>query len=179
MQEPVGAVHAPSSARTASPGRPAAGPTTPYRPAAPSARTVPAKGMVPPGMMSPLGVRAPAHIVIVVEENHAYGEIVGNPKAPYINRLMREGATFTNYHGVEHPSQPNYLDLFSGSNQGVTSDSCPHTFTAPNLASELRAAGGTFAGYAEDLPSLGFTGCSNGRLGTAWGATYARKHSPW
>lgn len=121
----------------------------------------------------------PEHVVIVIEENHSYAEIAGNPKAPYLNQLMRNGATLTNYHAVEHPSQPNYLDLFSGSNQGVTDDSCPHTFDAPNLASELRAAGLTFTGYAEDLPNAGFTGCNNGVVGLPIGATYARKHCPW
>ncbi|MBX5437180.1 MAG: acid phosphatase [Alicyclobacillaceae bacterium] len=126
-----------------------------------------------------LAVPPPDHVVIVVEENHSYPEIAGNPNAPYIRSLMREGAVLTNYHGVEHPSQPNYLDLFSGSNQGVTDDSCPHRFSAPNLASELMAAHLTFRGYAEDLPSAGYTGCSNGRVGLPWGATYARKHCPW
>jgi phosphatidylinositol-3-phosphatase len=126
-----------------------------------------------------LHVNPPKHVVIIIEENHAYSEIAGNSKASYMNALMRQGATFTNYHGVEHPSEPNYLDVFSGSNQGVKSDSCPHTFSAPNLASELLAAQLTFGGYAEDLPSVGYTGCSNGHFWWPWGITYARKHSPW
>ncbi|WP_029420183.1 alkaline phosphatase family protein [Alicyclobacillus macrosporangiidus] len=154
------------------------GPTTP---ASENAGNLVQPSTVPstlaPGHM--VRVRPPEHIVIVIEENHSYDEIAGNAKAPYINALMKQGATFTNYHGVEHPSQPNYLDLFSGSNQGITNDSCPHTFSAPNLASELAAAGLSFAGYSEDLPSMGYTGCSNGRYGLPLGATYARKHSPW
>jgi len=124
-------------------------------------------------------VKPPKHIVIVIEENHSYSEIAGNSKAPFIHSLMGQGATFTSYHGVEHPSQPNYLDLFSGSNQGVTSDACPHTFSTPNLASELVAAGLTFGGYSEDLPAVGYTGCNNGHVYWPAGATYARKHSPW
>jgi phosphatidylinositol-3-phosphatase len=78
---------------------------------------------------------------------------------------------FTQSFAVAHPSQPNYLALFSGSTQGVTNDSCPHTFAAPNLASELTAAKYSFAGYSEGLPEPGFTGCSSG--------SYARKHNPW
>ena len=120
----------------------------------------------------------PNHIVIVIEENHSYSEIAGNPQAPYINELMHNGANFTNYHGVEHPSEPNYLSLFSGQDQGVTDDSCPHTFTGPNLASELHGAGLTFGGYSEDLPSVGFIGCSNSAMWYFHG-TYARKHNPW
>jgi phosphatidylinositol-3-phosphatase len=132
---------------------------------------------------SPLGARLmedpPKHIVLVIEENHSYTQIAGNSKAPYINSLMKQGATFTDYHGVEHPSQANYLDLFSGSNQGVTNDSCPHTFSSPNLASELIAAHLSFGGYVEDLPSVGYTGCSNRHFWWTWGVTYARKHCPW
>ena len=58
----------------------------------------------------------PDHVVVVIEENHSYSQIIGSPSAPYINQLAQAGASFTNSHGIEHPSQPNYLDLFSGSN---------------------------------------------------------------
>ena len=67
-------------------------------------------------------VPTPAHVVVVVEENHSYDEVIGNSGAPYINSLATQGALFTNSYAIEHPSQPNYLDLFSGSNQGVTDD---------------------------------------------------------
>ncbi|MFI5247242.1 MAG: alkaline phosphatase family protein, partial [Nitrospirales bacterium] len=70
-----------------------------------------------------------------------------------------------------YPSQPNYLALFSGSTQGMTDNSCPQTFTTPNLGHTLLAAGLTFAGYSEDLPSVGSPICSAG--------LYARKHNPW
>jgi hypothetical protein len=109
--------------------------------------------------------------VVVVLENHSYSEIIGNPLAPFINSLGKLGALFTRSYAITHPSQPNYIALFSGSTQGVTSDSCPHTFAAPSLGSELRAARFSFAGYSEGLPARGYTGCSSGQ--------YARKHSPW
>jgi len=112
-----------------------------------------------------------AHIVIVVEENRSYADIIGNPKAPYLNSLAAQGVSFTNSYAETHPSQPNYLALFSGSIQGVRSDACPHTFSAPSLGGELLAAGRTFVGYSEDLPAVGFTGCTEGK--------YARKHNPW
>jgi hypothetical protein len=111
------------------------------------------------------------HIVVVIEENHSYNQIVGGSDAPYIQALIQRGALFTNAHGVTHPSQPNYLALFSGSTQGVTDDACKKPFTAPNLASELINARLTFAGYSEDLPRVGYTGCST--------KGYARKHNPW
>lgn len=121
----------------------------------------------------------PKHVVIVVEENHSRSQIIGNQDAPFINHLAHEGAYFSNYHAIEHPSQPNYLDLFSGSDRGITNDSCPHSFSKPNLASELIDHHLTFSGYSEDLPNQGYTGCSNDHWYKPWGATYARKHSPW
>jgi hypothetical protein len=109
--------------------------------------------------------------MVVIFENEDAQNIVGGPDAPYLTSLAASGATFTDAHGETHPSQPNYLALFSGSTQGVTDDSCPLTFSGPNLAAELATAGRTFAGYSEDLPSPGYTGCRTGR--------YARKHNPW
>ena len=113
----------------------------------------------------------PDHIVLVIEENHSYSQIINSPDAPYINRLAAQGALFTQSFGITHPSQPNYLALFSGSTQGITDKSCPHTFTTPNLGQALLAAGLTFAGYTEDLPSVGSLICSMG--------LYERKHNPW
>ncbi len=104
-------------------------------------------------------------------ENHSYAEIIGNSAAPFINSLAGRGALFTHSYAITHPSEPNYLALFSGSTQGVTGDNCPVSFAAPNLASGLLAAGQSFAGYAEDLPATGSQACLAGG--------YARKHVPW
>ena len=116
-------------------------------------------------------VPQPAHTVVVVMENHSYADVIGNPAAPFINDLARRGALFTRSYAITHPSEPNYLALFSGSTQGVTDDGCPYRFTAPNLAADLITSGKTFAGYAEDLPGPGSPVCSSG--------DYARKHVPW
>jgi acid phosphatase len=48
-----------------------------------------------------------AHIVVVVEENHASGEIIGSASAPYLNSLARTGALLTQSYAVTHPSEPN------------------------------------------------------------------------
>jgi len=117
------------------------------------------------------GVPRPDHVVIVMFENHQQPQVIGSPDAPYINSLAQGGANFTESFAITHPSQPNYIAQFSGDTQGVSSDSCPHTFTADNLGSQLVTAGLGFAGYSEGLPSAGFTGCSSG--------DYARKHAPW
>lgn len=119
----------------------------------------------------PAPIPRPDHVVVVIEENRTYNQIIGSADAPFINQLARDGALMTDAHGVAHPSQPNYLALFSGSTQGLHNDSCPHTFDGPNLAVSLRQKGLTFGGYSESLPAAGFTGCQNG--------PYARKHNPW
>ncbi|MBV8930025.1 MAG: acid phosphatase, partial [Mycobacteriaceae bacterium] len=122
--------------------------------------------------LSAASVPTPAHVVIVVEENHSSGGVIGNKSAPYLNSLAANGALMTQSYAVTHPSEPNYLALFAGNTFGLTSDACPvNAGAAPNLASELLAAGYTFGGFSEDLPSVGATACSAGR--------YARKHVPW
>jgi len=117
------------------------------------------------------------HVVVVVMENKNYDAIIGRPdEAPYINKLAAGGAVFSNSFAVGHPSQPNYLALFSGSTQGVTNDSCPQNFkTAPNLGAELISAGLTFAGYSESMPSP-HTACGNDSF-LSFG--YTRAHNPW
>ncbi|HKI42906.1 MAG: alkaline phosphatase family protein [Mycobacterium sp.] len=113
-----------------------------------------------------------SHIVIVVEENRSQNNIIGNKSAPFINALAANGAMMAQSFAETHPSEPNYLALFAGNTFGVTKDSCPvDAGAAPNLASELLAAGYTFVGFAEGLPAVGSTVCSAGK--------YARKHVPW
>jgi phosphatidylinositol-3-phosphatase len=131
------------------------------------------------------------HIVVVIEENHSFSDIIGNSAAPNINALAAGGANIVNAstdlqgnttgsHAVRHPSQPNYLELYSGSNQGTIQDGHPGTstepfsspppFTTPNLGAALRNAGFSFATYSQTLPSVGFDGDSSGE--------YMRKHNP-
>ncbi len=134
-----------------------------------------------PAVKTPGGPPMPlphlAHIVVVVEENHSYGEIVGSRDAPYLNALAAQGAVFTDAYGVTHPSQPNYLALFAGSTFGLGSDDCPQHLSGPNLASELLAQGLSFTAYSEDLPQAGYSGCQAG--GDDFDPLYARKHAPW
>jgi Phosphoesterase family/PEP-CTERM motif len=116
------------------------------------------------------------HIVIVIEENKSFSQVVGNVgQAPYINNtLVLGGASLTNMYGLTHPSQPNYLQFFSGSNQGVTDNTVPAPgapFSTPNLGAALLNAGQSFVGYSEDLPGVGSTVTTSG--------DYARRHNPW
>jgi hypothetical protein len=103
-------------------------------------------------------------------ENRSFDAIIGSANAPYINSLAAMGAVFSDSHGVTHPSQPNYLWLFSGSDQGVTDNSCPHVFSTANLAQGLIDNAWSFAGFSEGLPAEGSLACNSGK--------YARKHNP-
>jgi len=115
----------------------------------------------------------PEHVVIVIEENHSYRQIIGSAAAPYLNALARAGANFTNAHGITHPSGPNYFALFAG-RRVSSGDDCPERGIAPtesNLGTELLAAHLGYIAYSESLPRPGFRGCAAG--------LYARKHAPW
>jgi hypothetical protein len=120
-------------------------------------------------------VPVPEHVVIVIEENHDFSQIMDSSAAPYINSLAAgsNAALFTRSFGLTHPSQPNYIMFFSGADQGVTNNDVPSglPFTTPNLGAALIASGRTFAGYSEDLPYVGSDEEVSG--------SYARKHNPW
>jgi acid phosphatase len=107
-------------------------------------------------------------------ENHSYNQIIGSKEAPNINSLVKTSNTalFTQSYGITYPSQPNYINLFSGCNQGIIDDKPPKTipFTTDNLGRQLLDAGKTFISYAEDLPEVGFLGESSGK--------YVRRHNP-
>ena len=86
------------------------------------------------------------HIVVVMMENHAFDQIFApSSDAIYMRKLAKDGAVFSQSFGVTHPSQPNYLALFSGSTHGVCND-LNHDINAPNLATRLAANGRSFAG---------------------------------
>ncbi|GAP53885.1 probable acid phosphatase, partial [Arthrobacter sp. Hiyo6] len=64
------------------------------------------------------GANGPDHVFVIMMENHGYDQVIGNTAdAPYINTLAQRYNTATNYHGVTHPSLPNYLATISGSSQ--------------------------------------------------------------
>ncbi|MBV8788174.1 MAG: acid phosphatase [Mycobacterium sp.] len=131
-----------------------------------------ASPLAPRVSLAAAAIPQPAHVVIVVEENKSEGRIIGNKSAPFITALAAGGANMTQSFAETHPSEPNYLALFAGNTLGVTKDQCPVNGGAtPNLASELLAAGYTFVGFSEGLPSVGSPVCSAGK--------YARKHVPW
>jgi phosphatidylinositol-3-phosphatase len=65
----------------------------------------------------------PDHIYFIMMENHATNQIIGNTAdAPFINKLANRYSVALNYHGVTHPSLPNYLAAISGDFQGIWDD---------------------------------------------------------
>jgi acid phosphatase len=117
-------------------------------------------------------VPKPDHVLVVMLENKRYDAVVGHPRTPWITALAETSANMLEFHGETHPSQPNYLALFSGSTYGVIDNNCPHDLgTRPNLGRQLIDAGYTFTGYSEDLPGPGWRGCAD--------RGYVRRHSPW
>lgn len=135
--------------------------------------TSPPAGPTHPTVLVPRPGSVPRadHVVLVIFENERASQVIGNAAAPYINSLADSGANFTQSYAVTHPSQPNYIALFSGSTQGVTDDECTYSFDGNNQAHQLIAAGFTFASYSEGVPWSGSNVCKSGG--------YARKHAPW
>ena len=139
-----------------------------------SATRTPAVPARQPAWLMPSGNTQPhaSQVTLMIMENRDYTRVIGTPDAPYINgTLVPHAALMTNSHAIGHPSEPNYIALFSGSRQHVFTDKCPTYFDAPNLGSELLAAGITFSGYSESMPHDGYRGCFPG--------LYDRNHNPW
>jgi hypothetical protein len=73
----------------------------------------------------PKGIPHLDHVFVIMMENHAYSQIVGNPDAPFTNHYLRSVNTARNYFAVAHPSLTNYLEVVGGSNFGVLNDNSP------------------------------------------------------
>jgi acid phosphatase len=114
-------------------------------------------------------IPAISHVVIVVEENHSYSEVIGSGAMPFLNRLASQYALATNYFADLHPSIPNYFMLTAG--QIVTvDDSFTGTVDVDNIVRSLTAGGRSWKSYAEDLPGPGYTGGDSG--------SYWKRHNP-
>ena len=97
------------------------------------------------------------HIVWVWFENREISQITA-ATAPYFASFAAANLNFTNFYGVTHPSQPNYLNAWSGSNQGVINDSyCTFPASVDSLAKQMTAAGKSWRVYAQNFPG----GCSD------------------
>jgi phosphatidylinositol-3-phosphatase len=113
----------------------------------------------------PSPAATPPHIFVIVMENRSYSQAIASS---YVSKLAAEYAIATDYHGVSHPSLPNYLALTSGSTWGITDDGF-HALPAGGLGAQLTSAGIEWRAYME--------GMSNGCFHSPY--PYALKHNPF
>jgi phosphatidylinositol-3-phosphatase len=102
---------------------------------------------------APVPFDRPSRVAVLVLENRSYGEVIGNPEAPYLNALARRYALATDYYAIGHPSLPNYIALIGGSTYEIRSDCNGCDVEARSLVGQLDAAGLSWKAYFEDLTS--------------------------
>ena len=143
------------------------------------------------------------HVVVIVEENKEYDQIVAGVDAPNIAGFARTYGNATRFHGEVHPSEANYVALLGGDTFGIHDDDAfyckpglkdpncgsaasqpgypDHTVTSPHLGDQLKAVGLTWKGYYESLPEPGslayIAGDPKFDNGARPSAMYASKHS--
>jgi hypothetical protein len=111
-----------------------------------------------------------SHVFIIVLENHEYNQIIGDPAAPYFNRLAQQYGLATSYYGIRHPSLPNYIALTSGDTYSITRDCKDCFLNVPNIADQIEGVGKSWRAYMEGMPSPCFVG-DQGR--------YRQRHNPF
>jgi len=113
------------------------------------------------------------HVFVIMMENTGYSHLIGNSNAPWINSAAAQFGLATNYTGVSHPSQPNYVAATSGALNGVFNDN-DITIDVPNIVDQVEARGRTWKAYMQSM-SL----CAT-KLDHACGnQLYERKHNPF
>jgi membrane-associated phospholipid phosphatase len=110
-------------------------------------------------------------VVLVVEENHEFGQVIGSHQAPFLNRLAAHGTLLTHYYAITHPSLPNYVALLAGSPLGIRSDCRRCHRPGRNLVDQLEAAGISWKAYYQSLPAPCSAAVSAG--------AYAKKINPF
>jgi len=100
------------------------------------------------------------HIFLIVDENHGFAQIIGNPAAPNINTLADTYGLATASFSVADPSAPNYVAMLGGNFFGIADDNAyyTHTVNKGSLMSQLDAAHLSWKGYFQSLPYPGFRG---------------------
>ena len=113
------------------------------------------------------------HVFIIMMENTSYSSLIGNPNAPWINSAVATYGFATDYFGVTHPSQPNYIAATSGSTNGVTSDN-DITINVPNIVDQIEGSGRTWKAYMQS-----YALCSLPTQSVCGNQLYERKHNPF
>jgi len=135
-----------------------------------STAVVTVSGTPPPPPQA--GVPASNHVVLLLEENHMYSDVIGSGAMPYLSSLASKYGLATQYYADTHPSIGNYFMLTTGQILTNNDGECSPTFvTQDNLVRHLIAKGKTWKSYAESLPNIGYTGCDAG--------AYLVRHNPF
>jgi len=113
------------------------------------------------------------HVFVIMMENTGYSNLIGNPNAPWINSTAAQFGLATQYTGVSHPSQPNYIAATSGSTNGVLDDK-DVTIDVPNIVDQVEAGGRTWKAYMQSM-SL----CTTKLQHACGNQLYERKHNPF
>lgn len=116
------------------------------------------------------------HVFVIMLENHSKSSVIDDPNAPFITSLAHTYGMASNYYGVTHPSEPNYVAAISGSNWFVNDDNPNNRFDHTNLVDQLEQAHKTWGAYMESMPSAGYTG---DYWPSAAQQLYASKHNPF
>ena len=119
------------------------------------------------------------HVFIIMLENHEADHVIGDPNMPYLTSLASQYGVATDYFGVTHTSEPNYIAATSGDNWWVNNDngwSAGNQYDHTNIVDELSAAHIPWAAYMQAMPSAGYLPDNWPATG---GALYASKHNPF
>lgn len=106
-------------------------------------------------------------MITVIFENKNYADVMNRP---FFKKLSQDGAHFSNFMAITHPSQPNYFALTSGSVHKLKSNDTVN-LEVTNIVDLLETKGVSWTVYAEDYPSDCFTGSTH--------KDYTRKHNPF
>lgn len=136
--------------------------TAAVAPATPTAVPSPTESPQPAPSPTPA---PPPHVFVIVLENRSYSQVVNSG---YIADLVAAYGVATNYHGVSHPSLPNYLAMTSGSTWGIVDDGW-HPLPAGGLGAQLDAAGLSWRAYMEGMTAGCYRNVNR----------YALKHNPF
>lgn len=124
-------------------------------------------------------------VLIIVLENVDYERAIQNKD---LTALAAQGASFTNFHALFHPSYPNYLAMIAGTDFGLhrrgsffgdRQVNFPNDAAHPTIADRLVAAGLDFKQYAEELPAGPCPWNVYGQHVANKRGNYTRRHVPF
>jgi phosphatidylinositol-3-phosphatase len=146
-----------------------------------------------PVCRAPSGIPLFSNVYVILMENTSLSTLntaMTGGTAPNLAALGKKYATAAQYHGVAHPSLPNYVALTSGSVQGIGCDceaqsgagtcsalncnllagTCSCQVSAMNLADQLEAANLTWRDFGEAM---------NTPCNVVDSGNYAVRHNPF